>query len=178
MKRLTRLLILVVIIIAIFLAFGPNMAGYVKNIFGGIGKSVSIPKIAPIVPAASQAQLVPDTQNPYVNVHLQSRVQGLKPKETYYVSIDQNTCGGPRLVNVSHFQADDSGGGLMDFPFSLNNPRYDAQLNLYMNVHEGGPDGKTVLCSKIDTSLISNSISLIVPASGEALIPEQHSLVG
>jgi hypothetical protein len=156
LKLLTRLAVVAFIILIVLSIFGPNLGGLFKGLLSNVGKpftstiSLSSSNVqAHLVHVASQGDTVGISPS-----HLQVAVQGLKPRTTYYLTIDEDSCGGPTLIDVGSLTTDDAGTALKDFSLDLSDPAGLAARKLWLNLHGSGFAGTSAACSPIDTSLL------------------------
>lgn len=155
-KLLTRLAVVVFLVLVIVAIFGPNLADFAKGLLGNVGKPFSSTLSFPS--SNIQAHLVhtPDQANASAPSpsHLQIAVQGLKPATTYYLTIDEGSCGGSTLLLVGPLTTDDTGTALKDFSLNLSDPTGLASRKLWLNFHRDSFNGTSSACSPIDTSLL------------------------
>jgi hypothetical protein len=155
-KLLTRLAVAIFLVLVIVAIFGPNLAEFARGLLGNVGKPFS--NTLSLSSSNIQAHLVhspdPTDASAPSPSHLQIAVQGLKPSTTYYLTIDEDSCGGPTLLLVGSLTTDDVGTALKDFSLNLSDPAGLASRKLWLNFHRGDFNGRSSACSPIDTSLL------------------------
>jgi len=100
------------------------------------------------------AQIIPNTSGNTTD--LQVNLQGLAPKATYDVTLDQNACGGPLIQDAGTVTTDASGN--VTKTFMVSDVSKLAQQTLWVDVHKG-PDrsSQSVACGQVQLNSTSQA---------------------
>lgn len=95
--------------------------------------------------ASGFAEFIPANLNDKNN-HLQVSASGLSSRGSYYITLDQGSCGGSPIQNVGQVTADSSG----DINKSFTLGQLDTSQAWYVDIHQGNdPAGLTLACGAL-----------------------------
>lgn len=145
LKLLSRLLVIGLIAFALILFFGGQFFANAGNALINAINGSAVHGLAQVVTNTS-------TNTSDVQINL----QGLAPKSHYYVTLDQNSCGGPVVRDVGTVTTDENGNVMATF--MVPDVSKLAQQTLWVDVHQG-PDksSQAAGCGQVQLNNTSTS---------------------
>lgn len=135
-RLLSSLLFWGIVIIVVLILFAPHFLAQAGNALVGSLNNSAISGLAQYLPPNVVGK----------DSALDLSLQGLSPRTTYEVTLDQGSCGGSPSEDLGQFTTHEDGTISTNFAF----PSLDTGKKWFINIHQGAnPAGPSVVCSQL-----------------------------
>lgn len=156
LRLIIRLLVIGLIALGLFLFLG---AQFFQNAGTALIKAVNGSAVQ------GQAQILPGTSGNSSN--LQLTLQGLTPKSTYDITLDQGQCGGTLVKNVGPVTTDANGN--VTKTVTIPNVSNQTQQTYWIDVHQGtSSSASSAACGQIQSNSTPLSNANVVSSTNSS----------